>query len=422
MNWDERLKEARARRAKIMESKRDETVEKGKTLFNPPTDDGDEKLEKLRLAARGELRRDVKRAPLPVKSRRAGLVPLVFGIGILLGVGFTQFQSLMPSSTPTLPDEIASESSLPITPPADPAPVPTPVPTPVPAPSNQAVAEVSVPPLVISQISVLPMVDPAISTAPSGGLQNALIWSAPARIARPEFAVASAIDAVPDVGGPPERAPLVATPPPETIAIERLETVALLRSVNADDPTTGVDIRPITRITRTRSLPPLADVSLSNIVPLSLDTSTAPALEQTPVETTPQPLTPEAIARPIWIFAPSSVGQDVINTSQSVAEQLNLSVQAVNRVGYRISQSQVRYYDRDSAEAAARLAAEIGAIPRDFTTSDVNAAPGTLEIYLAGRSTVARAQTTAPRRAQPSNDLDRLRSSVIDRIRAGLSN
>ncbi|MFT5510757.1 MAG: hypothetical protein ACI89J_003854 [Hyphomicrobiaceae bacterium] len=415
MNWDERLKEARARRAKIMESRHSGTVEKGQTLFNPPKDDGDEKLDKLRLAARGQLPRETKRAPLAVKSRRAGLIPLVFGIGILLGVGLTQFQFSLPGGAPTPTEDVASDSSAQDATPIEPALVP--------ATSNQVAVDLAAPPLPFDQIGVLPEVDIDVSSVRTGIPHNVLVWPAPSRLKRPGFVVASAIDTVPATGLPPELATSVATAPEESIDIDLLDTVALLNSVNAGDQSADLDILPIAIVTGARSVQELEEYAFSDTVPLSLESLTAPELDRTGNETASLPLTPDAIARPIWIFAPSSVGEDVLDTTQSAAERLNLSVQAVNRVTYRISRSQVRYYDPDSADAAGRLAVQIDAIPRDFTTSDVNAAPGTLEIYLAGRPVVARSQSaTAAPRAEPANDLDSLRNSVIDRIRAGLSN
>jgi len=412
MNWDERLREARARRAKIMESKRSETLEKGQTLFNPSNNDGDEKLEKLRLAARGQLPRETRRAPVAVKSRRTGLIPLVFGIGILLGVGLTQLKVSFPGGAPTPTEEVASDSSAQDATPSEPAPVP--------ATSNQVAADLAVPPLPFDQVSVLPEIDIDISSVRSGIPQNVLVWPAPSRLERSDFVVANAIDTVPATGQPPE---LAAMAPEDSIDIDLLDTVAPLNSVSEGDQSTDLDTRPIAIVNGARSVQKLEEYALSNIVPLSLESSTAPGLGRTGNETASLPLTPEAIARPIWIFAPSSVDEDILDTTQSVAERLNLSVQAVNRVTYRISRSQVRYYDLDSADAAERLAAQIDAIPRDFTTSDVNAPPGTLEIYLAGRSVVAQSlSATASPRAEPTNDLDSLRNSVIGRIRAGLSN
>jgi len=202
-----------------------------------------------------------------------------------------------------------------------------------------------------------------------------------------------------------------------------LDAVGSPSSVSADDRLNGVDSRPIANSNAIRSVQELEEYSLSNVASLSLESAIAPDLDRTGNETASLPVTPEANERLIWIFAPSSVGEDVLDTTQSVAERLNFSVQAVNRVTYRISRSQVRYYDPDSADAAERLAAEIDAFPRDFTTSNVNARPGTLEIYLAGRSVVARSRNaTASARAEPASNLDSLRNSVIGRIRAGLSN
>ena len=415
MNWDERLKEARARRAKIMESKHTETVQKGQTLFNPPDDDGDEKLEKLRLAARGQLPRQPKRAPIAVKSRRTGLVPLVFGIGILLGVGATQLPVFMSDEPPAPADIVVLEETAQVAPPIEPVPVP------------ETTAEVSVelaaPASITDQASVLPEVGLDVASVRSGRPKNLPVWTAPARPERPAFVVAAAIDLVPRSQLPPGPAAPVVAAPAASAEFEFLVSVAPPNSIELAELAAGLDIQPIEVVSRARSVQGLEVFSLSNTVPVSLESASSPILDRTVNETAAAPLVEETIARPIWIFAPTSVGEEILDSTQSAAGRLNFSVQAVNRVAYRISRSQVRYYDPDSAEAAARLAEEIGAIPRDFTTSDVTAAPGTLEVYLAGRSAAARSQSaTAARREAPANDVNSLRNSVLGRIRAGLSN
>jgi hypothetical protein len=340
---------------------------------------------------------------------------LVFGIGILLGVGLTQLNVFLPGGAPTPIKEGASDRSAGEATPIELAPAP--------ATSNQVAADLAAPPLPFDQVSILPEVDMGIVSVRSGVPKDVLVWPAPSRLERPDFVVPSAIDTVPATGQPPQLAALVAIAPEDSIDIELLDTVAPMNSVNAGEQSTDLDIRPIAVVNGARSVQGLEEYSLSDIVPLSFERSTAPDLDRTGNEASSLPVTPEAIARPVWIFAPSSVGNNVLDTTQSAAERLNLSVQSVNRVTYRISRSQVRYYDLDSAEAAERLAAQIDATPRDFTTSDVNAPPGALEIYLAGRSVVAPSRSpTASPGAEPENDLDSLRNSVIGRIRAGLPN
>ena len=433
MSWDERLKDARARRAKIMESKHTETIQTGKTLFNPPSDDGDEKLEKLRLAARGELPRQVRRTPVPVKSRRSGLVPLVFGIGILLGVGATQWRVFVPDDPAVVVDGVAMEETAQVAPVVEAVPVPTPVTEPVaeiepaPVPEPETAVEVAVdlaPPASIGdQTSVLPDVSLDVASLRSGRPESLSDWSAPSRLERPGFVVATEADPVAPGGQPPASAAQAAVALARTVDFEFLETVAAPTSIELTELSSDLEVEPIAVVSRARSVQGLDAYSVSDVVPLSLESATAPILDRSVDDFAALPLVEDTIARSIWIFAPTSVGEDVLASTRSVADRLNFSVEAVNRVAYRISRNQVRFYDADSAEAAARLAEEIGAVPRDFTTSDVNAAPGALEVYLAGRSAGARSQgTTAVRRTTPANDANSLRNSVLGRIRAGLSN
>lgn len=131
----------------------------------------------------------------------------------------------------------------------------------------------------------------------------------------------------------------------------------------------------------------------------------------------PKPILPGAEGLSVSIFAASTVEDETVETTQGVVSFYDLPVRTVTRVGYRISQNQIRFYDASSAEAAARLAEEIGAISRDFTNSNANPPPGTLEVYLAGDA----APSAAPTRRQPS-EAERLRSSVISKLRSGVFN
>ncbi len=125
----------------------------------------------------------------------------------------------------------------------------------------------------------------------------------------------------------------------------------------------------------------------------------------------------------VWIFAAASVGDAKVDTALAKAEGFNLTVRGVDRVGYRISSNQIRYYDTASAAAANQLAAEIGAIPRDFTDSGANPPPGTLEIYLAGVGGTSQPSAGAANAvpARRTTGVEALRANVISRLRRGIS-
>ncbi|MDJ0992165.1 MAG: hypothetical protein QNI90_01200 [Dinoroseobacter sp.] len=113
-----------------------------------------------------------------------------------------------------------------------------------------------------------------------------------------------------------------------------------------------------------------------------------------------------------WIFVAGTARADAIASAQGAVKKYNMPVRAVNRVNYRISESQVRYYDASTAIAAKHLAAEIGARARDFTSSGIDPAEGTLEIYLAGKPIGGRARS-------PNNPVAMLESAFF-KLRSGI--
>ena len=509
MNLDERLKDARARRAKIMEAKRPAaSAEKKKPFIAPPQSDDKEKIDKLRLAVSGQPPRELRSPPVAEKSRRSGVVLVVFGVGILLGAGLMQFQGsfgtpdvvleepvaqdvpeLVATPIETTPsdemgtdasdsaiavEEEPSEKSLADAPEADVTPaeqapeeqvatdvsepagavaepeeqlvedVPELAASPVDpvvqeAEAEQVIPEASTPPLIFAQVSIPaePQLEPASLSieVPEADLTIPLVPII-------QLLTEAGVDTVPSIGPPPTPVEPETAPSVQVPDIEQSEMIALLDATAAEEaapeqrvifPDTDTDSRPVGERTEASALDvgsenlqsdeaPEIDSEPNIIIALREDSSGSELSTDASDEV---PITPatDGVQRPIWIFAPGSVTNEVLERTQTTAEALNLSLQAVNRVNFRISRTQVRYYDRESAEAAVQLAAQIDAVPRDFSTSGIDAQPGTLEVYLAGRSTGARSASTASnQRAAPSNNADRLRNSVIDRIRAGLGN
>lgn len=139
----------------------------------------------------------------------------------------------------------------------------------------------------------------------------------------------------------------------------------------------------------------------------------------------PGPVIPGAEDMSVFVFAAATTDDAVVGTARRAAEGFNLPVRAVSRVNYAISRANVRFYDAASGAAANRLAAEIGAVSRDFTGSDLNPPPGTIEIYLAGEAAEApprpTARATAPARRPQVSEAERRRDSVLSRLRSGVS-
>ncbi|MEL7027015.1 MAG: hypothetical protein AAGO57_07290 [Pseudomonadota bacterium] len=143
-----------------------------------------------------------------------------------------------------------------------------------------------------------------------------------------------------------------------------------------------------------------------------------PAIDPVP----PKPFIPGADLLSIWVFAPGAVADDKIAAVGSTLNKFDLAVERVSRVGFRISQDQVRFYDLASAEAAAKLAQKIGATARDFTSARGGPPVGRVEIYLAGESGVnprPRPAARAPVRRPQISDAERRRQNVLSKLRGG---
>ncbi|SNT12250.1 hypothetical protein [Tropicimonas sediminicola] len=135
----------------------------------------------------------------------------------------------------------------------------------------------------------------------------------------------------------------------------------------------------------------------------------------------------------ISLFAPGSLGEaDVAAVMERLAGS-GFAPSEPSRVGFSISQSNIRYYHAEDAEVAAAVAEASGALLRDFT-GKASVPPGTIELWLAGdgggavatarpatKKTVAAApkkQRTGPSEAERTA---RLRSQVLSKLRSATS-
>lgn len=135
----------------------------------------------------------------------------------------------------------------------------------------------------------------------------------------------------------------------------------------------------------------------------------------------------------ISLFAPGSLAGGEVEAMVARLSGAGFDLSDPSRVGFSISQSNIRYYHAQDAEVAAAVAEASGALLRDFTGSGSSAPPGTIELWLAGDgggAAVAASQPPARKAAaakpvnrQPSaaDRTARLRSQVINKLRSATS-
>ncbi len=115
--------------------------------------------------------------------------------------------------------------------------------------------------------------------------------------------------------------------------------------------------------------------------------------------------------------APSTLTEEEIGIVAASVRETGMSLDGVNRVNFKISAKQVRFFYSDDAKLASAVAQHIGAQARDFTDYRPSPPVGSIEIYLAGKgNSVAR---KAPRRKKSISEAERLRSKIVRRLRNG---
>ena len=121
------------------------------------------------------------------------------------------------------------------------------------------------------------------------------------------------------------------------------------------------------------------------------------------------------------LFAPRGVSEGVVDSIVSTLGATGHRAADIDRVGFGISQSNVRFYHRQDAEKARALAEASGAVLRDFTGSGIAAPLGVIELWLAGESS-GRAAAASPSRSSnrsvPANtQVEQLRSQVLNKLK-----
>jgi hypothetical protein len=158
----------------------------------------------------------------------------------------------------------------------------------------------------------------------------------------------------------------------------------------------------------------------------------ASLLPPAPMAEAPAPDIPGAAAKFVRLAVPQSVGDAEAEEIAGLLKDLGIGDSRVTRVGYKVSESHVRYYHRDDAPAAAALAAILGTSARDHTAFRPRPPDGTMEVFLAGEPTTpaprvasapkraAPAQATRSRpQAQPRDETAAMRDRIVNRLRRG---
>lgn len=127
----------------------------------------------------------------------------------------------------------------------------------------------------------------------------------------------------------------------------------------------------------------------------------------------------------VHILAPSSLSDERLNSTSAMLEQAGYPLKDPARVGFTVSQNNVRYYHAEDASIAQALAEMVGGTARDFTSYSPSPPAGTIEVWMAGakpaRSSVAKAKPARvkKRAKRPDPDLNKLRNRLVNQLRRG---
>ncbi len=111
------------------------------------------------------------------------------------------------------------------------------------------------------------------------------------------------------------------------------------------------------------------------------------------------------------INAPSTLDEEEVNLVAADVRETGMSLGRINRVNYKVSTNQVRFFHQDDAELALALAQHIGAQARDFTNYRPSPPAKSIEIFLTGNGKPVARRT--PHRTKFVSDAIRLRNKIV---------
>ena len=245
----------------------------------------------------------------------------------------------------------------------------------------------------------------------------------------PPAAIISTFDMAPQEGG--SDAPAM---PQQHLddAINAAVTEVALDSVEPNATRSLASITPV----QTPSEAPASDLLLALVPDQDKVTETNAALElpatvasesdaavATETNTTAPLASPNDLRLPgaegyaVVLNAPNTLSDEEVATAANEIRETGMSIGQVERVDFRISATQVRFFRPEDEAPAAVMANRIGAQARDFTSYRPSPPAGTIEIFLAGGSvSTARRNTRAVRdEAGPAKRATRRYPSAEDR-------
>ncbi|MFY2826055.1 hypothetical protein [Ruegeria sp. MALMAid1280] len=244
------------------------------------------------------------------------------------------------------------------------------------------------------------------------------------------------LDIAADAFTPPVRSPELAAQPvlyrQPALLPPAAESGSLPEQVRAIQPDLPVSIDPIENALTTVALDPSAHLEDPGIGPEALQTpkltrraepsGTVRLVTLPSADVEPPQASSLAGGAAFRLYAPNRLPQEAVDSVVADLTTTGHELNATARVGFRVSQSNVRFYHRQDAAKAAALAKDAGALLRDFTGSKTKTPSGVVELYLAGdgfsSSPVKRTTKRTSRRATTNNPVNQLRSQVLKKLRA----
>lgn len=385
-NWEARLKEAREKRAKVLGGAQDETQERpvlkpSETEYlSRPDETKIEEIVSDRVRSLHLEEPKVRKKPLV----RAGIVLAALVCGAVLQWGVTNIAGIwrftegkapasLDASTENLPEieELLSDRAPTVRSARPPD-----------TQDTQTEGELT--------DSAAPEVAPSSSLAIVEETGDSITGTPLDQNASVETVVTSPVpaedlsgtDAVKPRPRVPDQEPAASSSPPAIFIPAQLEPI-LAAAFSADGQTLfPAPVEPPWRHANRSNKDSFSQASLIpyDPVPQEITLSSVPSFaEVKPLLSVQSPIDLE-----VSLFVPSRVSQEASSRAFELLTQGRATVVSTDRVGFRVRETQVRFYHPSDAENAALAADALDGVLRDFTNSGNKTRPGRIEVYLAG--------------------------------------